>query len=914
MIADLKLRRGAADQGGCLLNIGGPLQIRNVVFENCEAEEGGGAIYNDYELSIYDSTIEGCNGGWAGGGISTDWGTTTIVRTSVLGCTAEYGGGLASEGEVLLVDSLLAHNEAVLGGGGIDNSGTMHVIRSTIAENRALGDDGGGIMNYGELAVATSTISGNQVVYSDGGGLYNAGTLTLESSTLTLNDGYGGGFKNRGDATLGHNIIAGNFWEFADDPDDCDEGSGTLTSQGHNLLGVGSGCPSLADPTDLAGTYAAPIDPGLGTLSSNGGPTQTHALMPGSPAIDAGALSGCGPVDQRGVPRPVDGDGDTLPVCDIGAFEVASAMCSDPARTDELSGGCSERDGDPSACVAAFEVSDLGGARSCYASGTGQCLACTPERESSELCVNTCNALCEDLSRTRYAGESADGSVCSVYYGDPVECERTFYMDSESLARSCFYDDTWGDCLGCTVERADDAECYNACVPSPCLDPARPLPTNACQDFSGDQTLCEASYVLVDELRACYFGPGGVCLACGEADLGRGDCANTCAALPCQDETLVNAGSEQAGGCARHDGDPVACDGAFQTALDGSFESCSFDAEGLCRGCDPTREAGGTCVNACGSTVCGNGRLFGDESCDDGNLLDGDGCSQICRVEPGYQCTDEPSFCFASTHLSPAQQSCVNDMLKQGAALAKAQNKESLKCVKNASRGRLDDLAAPGQTATADACLTNDVRGRIARRQGKLLQRQVDSCLSAPEQSPDWCYAGGATILAASSAECGGLTRDLLGAVLQTSVADHQTQRVGAKCQQEVLKRTNALYDELWNLSVREVKTSLNRGDSSPRTAAELGALLVDAIERDERGKLARKRRTLGVKTAKRCGGVTLSGLFTGACDTATDVTQLTTCAETRAGCRFCRSLNAFGDLTVNCDLFDDATPNDSCP
>ena len=93
-------------------------------------------------------------------------------------------------------------------------------------------------------------------------------------------------------------------------------GSGTSTSQGHNL-DSGNTC-GLAGPGDLVD-----MDPQLGPLQDNGGPTPTQALLPGSPAIDAGG-DDCPPpaTDQRGFPRPEDGNGDGMATCDIGAFEL----------------------------------------------------------------------------------------------------------------------------------------------------------------------------------------------------------------------------------------------------------------------------------------------------------------------------------------------------------------------------------------------------------------------------------------------------------------------------------------------------------------------------------------------------------------------------------------------------------------
>src|SRR5262249_31099524 len=99
-----------------------------------------------------------------------------------------------------------------------------------------------------------------------------------------------------------------------------------IISRGHNLVGAGAGCPSDG-PGDLTVDPAKVFTTVLGPLQNNGGQTETHALLPGSPAIDAGdavctdANGAPLTTDQRGKPRPVDGNGDGTRACDIGAFE-----------------------------------------------------------------------------------------------------------------------------------------------------------------------------------------------------------------------------------------------------------------------------------------------------------------------------------------------------------------------------------------------------------------------------------------------------------------------------------------------------------------------------------------------------------------------------------------------------------------
>jgi hypothetical protein len=151
--------------------------------------------------------------------------------------------------------------------------------------------------------------------------------------TITLNSAHtGGGVFAQGGGTVSvqNTIIAQNLVDFTGSGPDV---VGAFTSLGHNLIGDPTGSTGFANGVhaDQVGTAAAPLDALLGPLQNNGGPTKTHALLAGSPAIDHGDNSAVDPVtqklpttDQRGAghPRPKDGNGDGLAVVDIGAFEL----------------------------------------------------------------------------------------------------------------------------------------------------------------------------------------------------------------------------------------------------------------------------------------------------------------------------------------------------------------------------------------------------------------------------------------------------------------------------------------------------------------------------------------------------------------------------------------------------------------
>lgn len=221
------------------------------------------------------------------------------------------------------------------GGLFIQGNVTATIHNSTISNN-STAVSGGGISNSGTLSIANSTLSGN-FTDGDGGGIISNGTVELSSVTITNNSaggsdsfGNGGGVSNVGGAiTLRSTIIAGNIDLSGGNNPDC---FGTLTSARYNLIENTTGCTITGNTTGNQ-TGASAV---LGPLNENGGATQTHALLAGIPAINAGNPAGCRDengsalnTDQRNFVR----NG----TCDIGSFERNSAGTPTPTITPLVS-------------------------------------------------------------------------------------------------------------------------------------------------------------------------------------------------------------------------------------------------------------------------------------------------------------------------------------------------------------------------------------------------------------------------------------------------------------------------------------------------------------------------------------------------------------------------------------------------
>ncbi|MBW2628945.1 MAG: DUF11 domain-containing protein [Deltaproteobacteria bacterium] len=288
-LTDVRSSNNNTDGDGGGLYNAGPITANAIVVESNSAGKNGGGIYNEGDSVIEDSTIAD-NGAEGGGGIfaTGNPATSLQIRGTTLSGNTAIGGGAVS-GRVVtinLTNSTLSGNIGADVGGGVYSNGKVRLLNCSVVDNEASGAEAFGgagvnVFNSGNvsLTLINTLLSGNHAGSEEGGREANCGCTGSQAGCV---EGV-----TRKIATLGHNL------------------SDDLSC---NLDGTG-------DLDDVE-------DAGIGALEDNGGLTLTHALLDGSPAIDAGDDEECPNNDQRGSIRPADGDDDGTKVCDIGAFEL----------------------------------------------------------------------------------------------------------------------------------------------------------------------------------------------------------------------------------------------------------------------------------------------------------------------------------------------------------------------------------------------------------------------------------------------------------------------------------------------------------------------------------------------------------------------------------------------------------------
>lgn len=304
-LTNIAITGNTAGLGGGVANDGcGSLTIISSTINGNTAVSGdGGGINSAYALTLTNVTVSGnatINGDGAGIYTNSFGNTTTITNSTISGNIAGTGGGgiFAGNGTMTVTGSTISGNIAGTGGGVsfappsiLPVAGAnLQVVNSTISGNTASGSGGGFFNgNYGSLTpllLSYSTVANNNA--ATGGGIYGDFILDFQNNTFLSNTAFG-------NTIVANNPTGGNC-----------AGAGIRTSNGNNLDSANT-C-GFASSGDLIN-----IDPLLSALANNGGSTFTHALLTGSPAINAGNNTGCPATDQRGYSRSGN--------CDIGAYE-----------------------------------------------------------------------------------------------------------------------------------------------------------------------------------------------------------------------------------------------------------------------------------------------------------------------------------------------------------------------------------------------------------------------------------------------------------------------------------------------------------------------------------------------------------------------------------------------------------------
>jgi len=284
----------------------GSLTLNDIAIRNGRATDGGG-IHNGGTANLNDATVfENTANSWGGGIFNSHYAVLTIVDSDLTdNVSFGRGGGIKNFGTATVVSSTISNNSLGCDAGcGIYNGpgvgATLVLSNSTVSGHSTDGyGNGMGILNRNSasLIMTNSTVSGNTAVYGYGAGIVNYGSATLRNSTISGNStvyGLAGGIL--GGVNLSNCIVANNSGGNCGSP---------VGDDGNNFADDGSCGAGFADITPDVDFDT--------TLADNGGPTQTHALLPGSVAIDAAGDCGL-ETDQRGFPRD---DG----ACDSGSFE-----------------------------------------------------------------------------------------------------------------------------------------------------------------------------------------------------------------------------------------------------------------------------------------------------------------------------------------------------------------------------------------------------------------------------------------------------------------------------------------------------------------------------------------------------------------------------------------------------------------
>ena len=372
---------GSGDGAGLYIAANGTVNLMNCTVSGNTSGYGGGleirGTANLTNCMIINNSTRTSTSGGPGGGLYISNGAVTLINCTVSGNTTGIGTTGSSGGGIYIISGLLDSTNCTVSGntaigtsslgGGIYSSGTttrVNLTNCTVSGNNTTGSGGGGgIYSSGITTLINTTISGNSTGTGNGGGLYvNSGTVAMTNCTIAGNrtdagtSGLGGGiYITTGTVTLKNTIVLGNTDTTSSTGDDIYRSSGTVTSQGYNIVQglynctfVAAGDVVLGTGTNSGLTWSSILvgdggSPAKPLLAWNGGLTQTIALLgyPENPAIAAipeaagsNTWNGAPASDQRGLARATTAQGNR----DVGAYEATMSL-SDYAFQDGLPEG-----------------------------------------------------------------------------------------------------------------------------------------------------------------------------------------------------------------------------------------------------------------------------------------------------------------------------------------------------------------------------------------------------------------------------------------------------------------------------------------------------------------------------------------------------------------------------------------------
>jgi len=315
--------------------------LTDVTFNANSASNSGGGMYNHIfsDPTLTNVTFSDNTAVNDGGGMVNYIGSSpTLINVTFLNNSALFGGGMhnGTGGSPALTNVTFSTNSATLDGGGMVNTDNSNPSLTDVSfSDNTAANDGGGISNcFNSNPILNSTTFFNNSAFSGGGMYNNASNPTLTNTTFSANSASsGGGMVNTNESNpiLTNTTFSANSATTSGGGIYNNDSIPTLT----NAILWGNTPDQIIDLnysyaiitySDIQGGYTGEgninLDPLLGPLADNGGFTLTHYLGIGSPAIDTASPGVCPATDQRGTSRPIDGDGDAIPGCDMGAYEA----------------------------------------------------------------------------------------------------------------------------------------------------------------------------------------------------------------------------------------------------------------------------------------------------------------------------------------------------------------------------------------------------------------------------------------------------------------------------------------------------------------------------------------------------------------------------------------------------------------